>query len=367
MKYIPGVTAQPWINDEPTIDNALIEGAFSSLVETQSETLLCNAMESIKSSSPIDVFYLYNHLDQKIPLDILKQYHNSLASVALNAALNNGKKSDDLDCMTFCGRKFYINGDVLTPHMQTQELTYATIGYIDELFKDGSPINALDMCSGSGVIGLSIASAIKNSSVLLTDISPDALRVAIANAESLNRTLLNNGSRVQIKLSDLFENVPDKYDIITCNPPYLPDEDRVPKEVKQLLLAGAKEVQYYQGTLNNEPSISMLADENGLKFYRLIAEELDKHLKEKSLTVLEFGGKSQQQDVDDIIRRHLHDVDILYLYSAKKNSPRAAFIFRGFTPNEIQEATPKVLKRIPPIKISQRHNITERSIHKLQD
>ena len=365
MVYIPGVQQKLWINDNPTIANALIAGALSSLVETQYECLLCKTLECMKSNSKIDAFYLYNHLEQEIPVEILKQYNYLLASVVMTTILQEKEKSCFLDTITFCEKKFYLNKDVLTPHIQTQEITYATIGYIEELFNDKQSLEALDMCCGSGVIGLSIASTIKNISMILSDISIDALRVSAVNAKFLEQTINQLNNQVQLILSNLFESIRGKYDIITANPPYLSNEERIPKEVKQLLESGAEEVQYYQGTLSNEPNISLFSENNGLKYYSLIAEQLNKYLKERSLSVLEFGGNSQQHAVNDIITTHLKDVEIFYLYSMKKSSPRAAFIFRGFTSKEIEKVTPKVLKKIPSVRLSEKFNITERRINKL--
>lgn len=365
MIYIPGLHQKPWVNDNPTIANALIEGVFSSLVETQYECLLCKVLECMKSDSKIDAFYLYNHLEQEIPIEILKQYNYLLASVVMSTILQGKEKSSFLNGITFCGREFYLDKNVLTPHIQTQELTYATIGYIEELFDNKQSLKALDMCCGSGVIGLSIASAVKNLSMVLSDISIDALKVSVVNAKCLETSIKKLNNQVQVILSDLFENIHGMYDIITANPPYLSNEERIPKAVYQLLANGAEEVQYYQGTLSNEPNISLFAKDNGLEYYRLIAEQLNNHLKERSLSVLEFGGNSQQHAVNDIIIKYLKDAEILYLYSMKNNSPRAAFIFRGFTSEEIEKVTPKVLKKIPPVKLSKQFNITERRINKL--
>lgn len=277
----------------------------------------------MKSDSKIDAFYLYNNLEEEISIELLRKYNYLLASVVMATILHGNEKSSVLDEITFCGEKFYLNENVLTPHMQPQELTYATIGYIEELFDNKQSLKALDMCCGSGVIGLSIASSIKNISMTLSDISIDALRVSAVNAKCLERSIKQLNSQVQVILSDLFENIHGTYDIITANRPYLPDEERIPKEVNQLLADGAEEVQYYQGTLSNEPNISLFAEDNGLKYYSLIAEQLNNHLKERSLSVLEFGGNSQQHAVNDIIRKNLKDVEIFYLYSIKKNSPRA--------------------------------------------
>src|SRR5699024_3516525 len=78
----------------------------------------------------------------------------------------------------------------------------------------------LDLCTGSGAIGISLAKYIEKSEITDTDISEDAIRVANKNA------IMNNvEDRITFIKSDLFNNIPNnKYDIIVSNPPYIKKE-----------------------------------------------------------------------------------------------------------------------------------------------
>ena len=195
------------------------------------------------------------------------------------------------------------------------------------------------------------------------DISKDALDVLKLNAEKV-------GISINAIQSNLFSKISESYDIITANPPYLSDICNIPSEVRNLIDQGSRDVIWFQGVLGGEPSIAMVAGENGFEYYRKITQKLDSHLKQKGLAVLEFGGESQQEEVNSIIQSNLHEVETYYLYSSKKASPRAAFIFRGFSTNEIEQATPKVLRLIPNIQnqISKtRFNICHPSISKLEN
>lgn len=354
MNYIPGIDSPMDLDEEQTISNLLKLG-MQSLVETHCETILSELLDM----SPFD---LYKHLSTPVNKEIARTYWLKLSLIALSSVCNDSKL-DIINSINFCGNQFLINENVLTPHLQTQEITYVTIGYIQELFGRERVLSALDMCCGSGAIGLSIKNAIKKIDMTLADISEDALEVLQLNAENL-------GISVTSIQSDLFSKISGKYDIITANPPYLTSISNIPPQVQNLVNRGCNDVIWFQGILGGEPSIAMIAEENGFKYYRQIIEKLDDHLNQRGLVVLEFGGESQQKEVDNIIKSNLHEVEVYYLYSSKEASPRAAFIFRSVTTKEIEQATPKVLKLIPKIQTAigkSRFNIGHPSINKLEN
>lgn len=354
MQYIPGIDSSLDLDEEQTISNLLKLGMLS-LVETHCEAILSELLDM----SPFD---LYKNLSMPVSEEIERSYWQKLGLIALGSVCKNSKL-DIINSINFCGNQLIINENVLTPHLQTQEVTYATIGYIKEIFAGEQSLSALDMCCGCGAIGLSIKSAIKQIDMTSVDISKDALEVLELNAKKL-------GIAVTPIQSDLFSKVNGRYDIITANPPYLSDINNIPFEVQKLIDRGSNDVIWFQGVLGGEPSIAMIAEENGLKFYYKIIEQLDDYLNQRGLVVLEFGSKSQQNEIDNIIKNNLYEAETYYLYSSKKDSPRAAFIFRGVSAKEIEQATPKVLKLIPNIQTSigkSRFNIGETRIKKLDN
>lgn len=163
----------------------------------------------------------------------------------------------------FMGLKFYVDDRVLIPRQDTETLVEAVIVALHEL---ESP-DVLDLCAGSGAIGLSVKTLIPSANVTLTDISRDALDVARRNAHELN-------AEVDIRHGDLFRAVGrDRFDLIASNPPYIPHGD----------LAGL------QREVRREPVLALDGGSDGLDVYRRIASEAGAHLNPGGYLYLEVG------------------------------------------------------------------------------
>ena len=170
----------------------------------------------------------------------------------------------------FYGLKFYVDENVLIPQPDTEILVEEVINIIN-LFKDKGNIKILDMCTGSGCIGISLAKNIKNSKVTLVDISKKALDIAKKNAEE-------NNVNVEIINSDMFKNINEKYNLIVSNPPYI--ETSVIKTL-------SKEVQ-------NEPNLALDGGKDGLEFYRILASKAYKYLEEDGFLIMEIGYNQKE-------------------------------------------------------------------------
>lgn len=136
-----------------------------------------------------------------------------------------------------------IDQRVLIPRPETEVVAGLALDELDRMRPDGGG-TVVDLGTGSGAIGLSIASERPASRVLLTDVSADALAVARANLAGLGI----RGGGVEISHGSWFEAVPDRYrgecDVIISNPPYVPDSDELDVSVtdwepKMALFAGA--------------------------------------------------------------------------------------------------------------------------------
>lgn len=195
----------------------------------------------------------------------------------------------------FMGEYFKVTPDVLIPRDETEILVRKAI----EIIKDKPACAVLDIGTGSGCIACTIA---KNTDayVLGVDISSDALRVALDNVTKLG---INN--RAVFRKSDLFSKVreEEKFDIIVSNPPYIPKTFEFAPEVL------------------HEPKLALIAEENGLEFYRKITAEGAKFLKPEGWLLFELGiGEAQavkefmQKDFTDIkIEKDLAGIDrIIY-------------------------------------------------------
>ncbi len=133
-----------------------------------------------------------------------------------------------LGTVEFCGHEFLSDHRALVPRPETEEL----VSRILEL-EFGTPVRVLDMGTGSGVLGLSLAAALgeRCAGLTLADVSPAALELARENARRLAPRLACDP---QIVEGDLFENLPDRYDLIAANLPYIPtgEFESLPPEVR---------------------------------------------------------------------------------------------------------------------------------------
>ena len=137
----------------------------------------------------------------------------------------------------------------------------------------------LDLCTGSGAIGLSIGTLVPGAAVTLSDLSPGALEVARRNAHDLNvDAVLRHG--------DLFKAVGrEKFDLIASNPPYI----------------RASEMDQLQAEVRFEPALALNGGLDGLDFYRRIALDAPKHLLPGGSLYLEVG-MGEARDVLDLVR-----------------------------------------------------------------
>lgn len=163
----------------------------------------------------------------------------------------------------FMGQKFYVDNRVLIPRQDTESLVEAVIVALHEF----PEADVLDLCAGSGAIGLSVKTLIPSARVTLTDVSKEALEVVRKNAHDLNVD-------VDIRHGDLFKAVgKDKFDLIASNPPYIPRAD----------LAGL------QREVRREPMLALDGGQDGLDLYRRIAAEASAHLNPGGFIYLEVG------------------------------------------------------------------------------
>lgn len=179
----------------------------------------------------------------------------------------------------FMGLKFHVGPGVLIPRQDTETLAEAALIAVQAL--PGAPA-VLDLCAGSGCIGLSLASLAPHARVTLADISREALDCAHKNQREL-------GVKVELRHGDLFAAVGrERFDLIASNPPYIPRE----------ALAGLqREVQF-------EPMLALDGGEDGLDFYRRIAQGAGDHLLPGGAVYLEVGA-GEAQSVLTLLKAHL--------------------------------------------------------------
>ena len=176
----------------------------------------------------------------------------------------------------FMKLNFYVDKNVLIPQPDTEILVEKAIEICNN---HGNDIKILDLCTGSGAIGISIAKDIKNAKVYATDIKNTVIDIAKQNAKQ------NNVDNIEFIVSDMFENIQEKdFDIIVSNPPYIETDviKTLPTEVR------------------NEPIIALDGGKDGLKFYKIILSEYKKYLKKDGYLLLEIGY-NQAKSVGELI------------------------------------------------------------------
>ena len=178
----------------------------------------------------------------------------------------------------FYGLPLRVDKNVLIPRDDT--CAVAQLAISQGLFLDQDP-RILDLCCGSGCIGLAVASKVKDAKVTLADLSKDALSVA---KENTARNKLSG--RVRCVQVDAMQPAPaflGKFDLIVSNPPYITG-----KEMEELP-ASVKDY---------EPHMALYGGEDGLDFYRAIAANFRSALKPGGYLAFEFG----EDQGDDVCR-----------------------------------------------------------------
>ena len=182
---------------------------------------------------------------------------------------------------SFMGFSFRTDKRALIPRNDTEAVCEEALRHIR------GKMQVLDVCTGTGALGIAIKKLRPGCSVTLSDLSADALSLAKENALRLQ-------ADVRILQGDLFAPVADeRFHVIVSNPPYIP--------------------QGLQGTLQKEvekePAMALFAGEDGLSFYRRIAREAPLHLNEKGVLVLECGD-DQAAAVADLLEGSFEEIRI---------------------------------------------------------
>lgn len=188
---------------------------------------------------------------------------------------------------SFYGLTFYIDKNVLIPRDDTCAVTQLAIKR--GLYLEQDP-RILDLCTGSGCIGIAIAKRIKDAAVTLADISEDALAVAQRNVQRHqmeNRISCVKANALESPSTDL-----GMFDMIVSNPPYITTQ-----ELKEL----------DRSVKDHEPHLALHGGEDGLDFYRSIAENYTAILKDGGYLCLEYDP-SQGDDICCILQEHGYSV-----------------------------------------------------------
>ena len=164
----------------------------------------------------------------------------------------------------FYGHTFQVSRDTLIPRQDTELL----IDIILQNYDLNSPLKILDLGTGTGIIGITLAKNFKKSNVLLTDISIKAIEVAKKNIEA------NCLQNIHCVHSNWFENIDNLvFDIIVSNPPYISIEDPHLK----------------QPELTKQPQVALVSHDEGLQDIRTIVGNASEYLSKTGMLLIENG------------------------------------------------------------------------------
>jgi ribosomal protein L3 glutamine methyltransferase len=168
----------------------------------------------------------------------------------------------------FFNEPFRVNANVLIPRSPIAELIEAEFAP----WLEQAPKTLLDLCTGSGCIGIAMARVFPEAEVDLSDLSEAAVEIAIDNV-----TAKDLGFQVQVYQGDLFDGLPEKqYDLIVSNPPYVDAEDLddMPAE------------------FSHEPRLGLAAGDDGLDIVHRILRDAPRYLTEQGWLVCEVGNSA---------------------------------------------------------------------------
>src|SRR4030095_9410219 len=168
----------------------------------------------------------------------------------------------------FFGRYFAVNPSVLIPRPETELLIEKVIG-----FRAAAGSRIVDVGTGSGCIGITLALELPETRITLTDVSFEALQTARTNAASL-------GANVGVACMDLLEAASGPLDFIVSNPPYVSraETSRLQREVRE-----------------HEPHVALFAEDDGLSAYRQLIPSAQRLLHPGGYLLMEIGFRLEER------------------------------------------------------------------------
>lgn len=225
-----------------------------------------------------DALDIINHLNEH-----LTQSEEEMFKKLVDARKNDKPIQYITNSANFYGIELFVNEDVLIPRFETEELVENTMKILKKNFANPK---ILDLCCGSGAIGIALKTKLDSCDVTMSDISSKALNVAKANRDKYNLDI----NAIE---SDLFENINEKFDCIISNPPYIKEDEEIEDIVK-----------------NNEPQLALYGGKDGLDYYDRILKDVKNHLNDKFLIAFEIGA-TEKDDVIALANKYLTDIKIV--------------------------------------------------------
>ena len=259
------------------------------------------ALSKIYPKTEIDSFFFLmieeklnlQRIDTVLKPDLLISQDNLTTFLKIIKRLQNEEPIQYiLKKTSFYGLPFIVDKNTLIPRPETEEL----VAWIIEEASKGKlhkkdKISILDIGTGTGCIPISLAKNLIKSSVSAVDISQKALLIAKKNA------LLNN-TKIDFFEMDILntESLPQKFDIIVSNPPYVRELEKI--EIKK-------------NVLENEPHLALFVDNNNpLLFYKKIADLAIKYLRQDGLLFFEINQYLGTETVEMLHKKGFKNIEL---------------------------------------------------------
>ena len=217
-----------------------------------------------------DASWILSHICGRSPLSLRLDDRTELDSsvlIAFRAMAARRARREPLQYILgetpFCGLSFLTDPRVLIPRPETELLCE----WASELLSGTGCASVLDLCCGSGCIGIALKHMVPSASVTLSDLSKEALALAAENASRLC-------ADVRLVCGDLFDPLPGElFSMIVTNPPYIRTDECASLQ---------KEIRF-------EPLSALCGGQDGLDFYRRICREAPGHLHPRGTLLMELG------------------------------------------------------------------------------
>ena len=243
---------------------------------------LNNKKDHVSESDIRDLLILVNRLksytdltihfdDEMKDLDVYKTMFDRLQNGEMIQYITNQA--------SFLGDKYYVNESVLIPRQETEQLVSMTADFIKYNFDKNITID--DVCTGSGVIAVSLAREFRFAKVFASDISEDAISVAKKNSATFNVDI----EFLKGNMLDPFLDKDIKLDVLVCNPPYI-----------------EKEEERDSRTWKYEPHLALLA-KPATKYYEVIINKINNIMNKHFLIAFEIG-EDLEESLTDILNKN---------------------------------------------------------------
>lgn len=236
--------------------------------------------------------WFFTHGSQSLPEELCEQYFQLVDRRAAGEPVQY-----IIGTQEFMGLRFYVDESVLIPRQDTELLVETAIEELKAMKKPAlGALEALDLCTGSGAIAISLGYYVPKVRITASDISPRALATAKKNAAAYrqNITFLEGDLWEPFPVLEKKRRAKKQYDLICSNPPYIPSD---------VIVGLQREVR------DHEPLLALDGGPEGMDVYRRIFERLSWFLKPRGVVLLEIGH-DQGQKITELAQEHDFSVKI---------------------------------------------------------